>query len=98
MVGGVLHRDWCHPLPPPLLPPSTRPTGGELFEHISREGGLTEARAANVLRSLMLFLAHCHARSLAHMDIKVGGEWRDWGRGGAAEEEGGAALTYQWHM
>lgn len=44
--------------------------GGELFDHISAAGALTEAQAANILRSLCLFLAHAHAQGVAHMDIK----------------------------
>ncbi|KAI8473120.1 MAG: kinase-like domain-containing protein [Monoraphidium minutum] len=44
--------------------------GGELFDHISAEGALTEARAAAILRSLCLLLAHAHAQGIAHMDVK----------------------------
>ncbi|MEW5302698.1 MAG: hypothetical protein WDW36_005452 [Sanguina aurantia] len=45
--------------------------GGELFEHISTtQGGFTERQAAQILRGLMLFLAHVHSRGIAHMDIK----------------------------
>lgn len=44
--------------------------GGELFEHIAREGAFTERYAADLLRGLMLFLTHCHAKGVAHLDIK----------------------------
>lgn len=46
-------------------------TGGELFEHIAqRKDALTERQAAQILRSLMNFLAHMHNKCVAHMDIK----------------------------
>lgn len=35
------------------------------------QGGFTERQAAQILRGLMLFLAHVHSRGIAHMDIKV---------------------------
>ncbi|KAG2498443.1 hypothetical protein HYH03_003700 [Edaphochlamys debaryana] len=45
--------------------------GGELFDHISKKQGFfTERQAAHLLRSLMLFVAHMHAKGIAHMDIK----------------------------
>ncbi|GBF92999.1 hypothetical protein Rsub_05835 [Raphidocelis subcapitata] len=44
--------------------------GGELFDHITASGGLTEAQAAAIARSLLLFIAHAHAKGIAHMDIK----------------------------
>lgn len=37
------------------------------------QGGFTERQAAQILRGLMLFLAHVHSRGIAHMDIKVRG-------------------------
>lgn len=40
------------------------------------QGGFTERQAAQILRGLMLFLAHVHSRGIAHMDIKVGGASR----------------------
>jgi serine/threonine protein kinase len=36
----------------------------------SPQGMLTERQAAQICRSLVLFLAHCHLRGVAHMDIK----------------------------
>ncbi|GAX85949.1 hypothetical protein CEUSTIGMA_g13365.t1 [Chlamydomonas eustigma] len=45
--------------------------GGELFEHIAKgTEAFTERHAANILKSLMLFLAHMHSKGIAHMDIK----------------------------
>jgi calcium-dependent protein kinase len=45
-------------------------SGGELFEHLSSAGPLTEATARRVGRALLRLLAHCHARGIAHMDVK----------------------------
>lgn len=68
------------PSPFSFPPPASHPPaplqccdGGELFEHITKSAsGFTERQAAQILRSLMQFLAHMHGRGLAHMDIKVG--------------------------
>jgi len=61
-------------------------SGGELFEHLAaaassakaKSGGngggggvLTEATARRVGRALLRLLAHCHARGIAHMDVKA---------------------------
>lgn len=45
--------------------------GGELFEHITKgKDNFTERHAAQILQSLMLFLAHIHSKGIVHMDIK----------------------------
>ena len=36
----------------------------------SWQEAFTERHAANILKSIMLFLAHCHSKGIAHMDIK----------------------------
>lgn len=46
-------------------------SGGELFEYISRgKAAFTEARAAALLKSLVLFEAYCHGLGIAHLDLK----------------------------
>lgn len=44
-------------------------SGGELYEHIAKDS-FTERKAAHLLRTILLFVAHCHSRGVAHMDIK----------------------------
>jgi serine/threonine protein kinase len=44
--------------------------GGEVFEHIVRDGHYSEADAAVVLRDVAHALVHLHARAICHRDIK----------------------------
>jgi len=44
-------------------------TGGELYDRI-KEGRYTEARAAQIAKSILQMLAQCHARNIVYRDIK----------------------------
>ncbi|XP_062192291.1 serine/threonine-protein kinase PEPKR2-like [Phragmites australis] len=44
--------------------------GGRLLDEVSREGRLSERRAANVIRELMAVLKYCHEMGVVHRDIK----------------------------
>ena len=46
-------------------------TGGQLFSTVVSNSGLTERRARGYFRDILLGLAYCHARGLAHRDIKL---------------------------
>lgn len=44
--------------------------GGELFDRIVAMGSYSEADASEVMRYVMSAVAHCHARGVAHRDMK----------------------------
>ena len=48
-------------------------SGGELFDEVAKPGvsGLSEATARFYLRQILLALAYCHGRGIAHRDIKL---------------------------
>jgi len=48
-------------------------SGGELFYEVAKEGvsGLSEATARFYLRQILVALAYCHGRGIAHRDIKL---------------------------
>ena len=45
--------------------------GGELFAEVVCCQGLSEARARLYFRQILLGLAYCHGRQLAHRDLKL---------------------------
>ncbi|CAO2202260.1 unnamed protein product [Urochloa humidicola] len=45
-------------------------SGGRLLDEVAREGILSERRAANVIRELMVVLQYCHEMGVVHRDIK----------------------------
>lgn len=45
--------------------------GGELFAEVVDQGGLPEAAARTYFRHILLAMAYCHGRGLAHRDIKL---------------------------
>ncbi len=47
------------------------PSGGELFEHVSRAGRLPEANALGVMRDVLRGVAFLHAHDFAHRDISL---------------------------
>lgn len=47
------------------------PSGGELFEHVSRAGRLPEADALGVMRDVLRGVAFLHAHDFAHRDISL---------------------------
>jgi len=44
--------------------------GGDLFDHILRQDGLSEAQAAEILRQVASALKHAHDKGVAHRDLK----------------------------
>ncbi|CAE7163392.1 CPK2 [Symbiodinium necroappetens] len=44
--------------------------GGDLFDRILRQGGLSEAEAAEILRQVAGALKHAHEKGVAHRDLK----------------------------
>eukprot|EP00276_Gloeochaete_wittrockiana_P004149 CAMPEP_0184660824 /NCGR_PEP_ID=MMETSP0308-20130426/35427_1 /TAXON_ID=38269 /ORGANISM="Gloeochaete witrockiana, Strain SAG 46.84" /LENGTH=443 /DNA_ID=CAMNT_0027101687 /DNA_START=158 /DNA_END=1489 /DNA_ORIENTATION=+ len=44
--------------------------GGELFDRILQQGSYSEKDAADVIRTILLGLAHVHSRNIAHCDLK----------------------------
>ena len=45
--------------------------GGELFDEVKKERGLSEDRAKVYFRQILLAMAHVHAQSVAHGDCKL---------------------------
>ena len=45
--------------------------GGELYSEVVDNGGLPEDKARYYFRQILLGLAHCHGRGIAHRDIKL---------------------------
>lgn len=45
--------------------------GGDLFDYIERHDGIEPALAARWFQQLMMAVAHCHARGVCHLDIKL---------------------------
>lgn len=41
-------------------------TGGELFDHIISSGSYTEKDAANVMKTILTVIAHCHDMGVIH--------------------------------
>lgn len=52
------------------IPQACRYAGAENICIASSQEAFTERQAAQILRSIMLFLAHMHSKGMAHMDIK----------------------------
>lgn len=48
-----------------------RMEGGELFSEVVETGGLSEQRARGLFRQLMLGVAYCHSRQVAHGSLKL---------------------------
>lgn len=48
-------------------------SGGSVLEAARSGGGLSEARVADVARSILRFLAQCHAKGIVFRDVKVSG-------------------------
>jgi serine/threonine protein kinase len=46
-------------------------TGGELFAEVIDKQGLSEPRARDLFKQVLLGMAYCHARKLVHRDIKL---------------------------
>lgn len=44
--------------------------GGSVLE-AARRGSLSEARVADIARSILRFLAQCHAKGIVFRDVKV---------------------------
>lgn len=44
--------------------------GGRLLDQMAREGQLSEHRAANILKQLVLVIKYCHDMGVVHRDIK----------------------------
>jgi len=44
--------------------------GGRLLDQMAREGQLSEYRAANILKQLVLVIKYCHDMGVVHRDIK----------------------------
>jgi serine/threonine protein kinase len=45
--------------------------GGELFDVVTNDGRLDEARCARYARQFASALAYCHARAIAHLDVSL---------------------------
>ncbi len=45
--------------------------GGELFDYISENGGLTEKQARKMFSEIATTVAHCHKNGVAHRDLKL---------------------------
>lgn len=45
--------------------------GGEVFDHVVRKGGFSEAEAAGAMRQMLTAVAHVHEKGVAHLDVKL---------------------------
>ncbi|KAL9682068.1 hypothetical protein QQ045_013861 [Rhodiola kirilowii] len=45
-------------------------SGGRLIDHITKEGLLSEQRAASIMKELMVVIKYCHEMGVVHRDIK----------------------------
>jgi calcium-dependent protein kinase len=45
-------------------------TGGELFDRIVARGHYSEKSAAQIIRAIVLVVAHCHSMGVVHRDLK----------------------------
>jgi len=59
----------CSSLPNPHVQVMEAASGGELRNWI-KKGNYTEARAAEISRSILRMVAQCHARDIVYRDIK----------------------------
>jgi serine/threonine protein kinase len=46
-------------------------SGGELFDEVISSGALGEAVTRNFMRQILAGVEHCHARGVAHRDLKL---------------------------
>lgn len=56
--------------------------GGELFDRIVEQGYYSEKDAANMFRTMVGVIAHCHNMGVMHRDIKPEVRWGRAFRGG----------------
>lgn len=45
-------------------------SGGELFEHISQKGHLSENESRNIIKKILLAVNHLHVNGIVHRDLK----------------------------
>lgn len=45
--------------------------GGELFEFVKSEEGMTEVSAREMFRGILQGVKHCHDNGISHRDIKL---------------------------
>ena len=46
-------------------------TGGELFDYLRARGNLSEKETAKIIYQILHGIAHCHAKSIVHRDLKA---------------------------
>lgn len=46
-------------------------TGGELFDYLRERGKLSEKETAKIIYQILHAIAHCHAKSIVHRDLKA---------------------------
>lgn len=52
------------------FPPRIKVSGGEMFEHLTRNGPYSEATASGFMRELAAALCFLHSNEIIHADLK----------------------------
>ena len=67
-------------------------SGGELFDRVLENGRMREDEARYFFQQLISGVAYCHAKGVAHRDLKLENALID--NGGEEQENGGGAVSY----